>query len=54
MNENAVAQFVCGRWVERNPIPRGFQAWSQFEVVGEEVARDVRGNALGNPLKKTR
>ena len=46
-------QFACGGWVEKNPIPEGYDSWNQFTVLtakidnifkGKRVERQVNSN----------
>ncbi|XP_021963481.1 membrane metallo-endopeptidase-like 1 isoform X1 [Folsomia candida] len=36
-------QFSCGAWVKQNPIPDTSSSWNQFNILREQLSRDVRG-----------
>lgn len=44
-------QFSCGAWVKQNPIPDTSSSWNQFNILREQLSRDVRGSFTVNNLR---
>ena len=39
-------QFACGGWVEKNPIPEGYDSWNQFTVLTAKIDNIFKGKRV--------